>query len=336
MRRRDTLSDTKSPAGASAPGWTPRGRGGRVAEVEAWSSRHRRPRRAASLVKTGGSMKYVRWSFYASWITVSIGWVTIPIPHAEILSSVAGHLGIYLFLGSSIAWLIIRFRTHRPPGAVNVVRLLTFFVISLLLPYLVVTLASSGGTVNALFKGNGYNWQQWVVHMMIGGVLSALYGVLVELPNYLHKFVSLEKVANDTRILIPSWGSGIASVAIGALVLLMHFADGPLARTALVPVVVSGVAVATLLLPLLKWMITAIWKFGVTGLFNLPRWRETVTETVNDIVSTARPEKLEDHLRECPTCRRHIEECKLCQDPFWPTTEDVARVIATDGEHEIP
>ena len=103
-------------------------------------------------------MEYVKRTFAIAFAFYVIGWLSIPIPHATVLSATAGGISILLFVGGAIAWIVIQVRARKKPSAINVIRASIWVVMSLIFPFSVVALASSGDTLSEAFRGNGYNW----------------------------------------------------------------------------------------------------------------------------------------------------------------------------------
>jgi hypothetical protein len=266
-------------------------------------------------------LEYVKRAYGVGIFFYLIGYITIPIPHAQGLSAAAGGIGTTLLVGASVAWLVIRIRTRNLPSRINVMRMVAFMMLSLFFPVVVAALASSGQTADGYFGGNGYNWQHWTAHIFFSAMIWMLYLSSIELPLYLHKYIPRSDVTEQTLNLIPSWGSGAAAILTGFMILDLHFASGPLAHTPIMPVLISAVAVATLLLPFYRWAITRIWISGIIDLFSFPRWRSTISAVIADIDSITDRHwwgsfelgQFMEHLKKCEECRKHFESCSVCR-----------------------
>ena len=148
-----------------------------------------------------------------------------------------------------------------------------------------------------------------------------IYFVSVEVPLYLHKAIPRSGVSEQTLNLIPSWGSGIAAVLTGLIILDLHFANGPLSHISTMPVLISAIATVSLLLPFYKWIIIRVWISGIIDLFSFPRWKKTVGAVIADIDSiidrhwfgSYEPGTFIEHLNECEECRKHFEGCAGCR-----------------------
>ena len=194
-------------------------------------------------------MTYLRRAYYIGVLAYSIGWFALLIPHARTVSSVAGHIGVLILLGTFVTWLIARLAKRDHFRSTATIRIIAIAVFTELVPYAVTALASSGGTLKCLFHSSAYGWQGWLARLLGSNATLLLYCILIELPYYLHRYAPPEKVTNKTRILVPAWGSAGAAVATGLLILILHFGSGPLADVSILTVIISGVAVTTLLLP---------------------------------------------------------------------------------------
>lgn len=280
-------------------------------------------------------MEYVKRAFGLGIFFYVIGFVAIPIPHAEVVSATAGGIGTTLLIGAAMAWWIIRIRAGRMPSRANAIRMLTFVALCVLFPFVAATLASSGETINGSFSGNGYNWQNWTAHLLSSVMIWGLYLISVELPLYLHRNIPRSEVSEQTLNLIPSWGSGLAAILTGLIILDQHFAHGPFAQISIMPVLISAVAVATLLLPFYKWIIIRVWISGIVDLFSFPHWKKTIVAVMADIDSIIdrhwfgnyKPGGFVEHLNECEGCRIHLEDCSACRE---------AALIEKPTDRELP
>lgn len=242
-----------------------------------------------------------------------IGWLTIPVPHASTISAAAGGIGTLLLLAAVIAWLVIKLRNHNAPYTTDVMRGLTLTALSIFFPFGVVALASSGGTLNSFSHGSGYNWQPWLIHLLSGILIWMLYLILIELPYYLYRHAPQPQVSEQTRSLLPAWGSGIAALLTGFLIIDLHFAHGPLANIAIAPLIISALAVGALLLPFFKWVIAKLWTFGVIGTLSFSRWKKVISNVISDIQPIIKPRLLSMHIEQCEECQDHAKNCDECR-----------------------
>jgi hypothetical protein len=270
-------------------------------------------------------VEYIKRAYGVAIISFLIGWLTIPLPYTEAMSAAAGGISTLLIIGASIAWLTIRIRSRNLPSAINVIRFAILMGITILFPFGLVALASSGGTLSVIFTGSGYNWRPWMIHFLATVTLNALYLTLVELPYYLYRHVPRTKISSQALDLLPVWGSAIAALLAGILVILMHFAHGPLAGVSMAPLLVSAIAVATLLAPFFKWIIATIWRFGIIDTLSFQRWKETLVDVVNEVTSIANLKRLSEHARNCAECRAHFENCDECKELLVQHPDQVIR-----------
>lgn len=259
-------------------------------------------------------MEYAKRTLGVGTFFYFIGLLVMPMPHAKVLSATAGAIGTILLIGGSITWIVLRIRAHKMPSAINTIRALMFVTVTFLLPFGVAGLASSGGTFDAIFRGNGYGWPHWVAQLLSSWTLAGPYAVLIELPHYLFQYAPRSQVSDRTRTLLPSWGSGGSALLAATLVTLMHFANGPLANVSIERVIVAAFAVATLLLPFFRWLINIVWTLGVTRTFSFRYWKSSASSVIEDIESDRRDPKAErtshqvSHLpRVCQKLRRMPE-----------------------------
>lgn len=196
----------------------------------------------------------------------------------------------------------------------SIARLVIYIVITLLYPFGVVALASSGGAFLPYHHGGGYNWQHWFANFLNATTILLLYLSLIELPIGLHKNVPRNLVNERTRILVPAWISAVASCLTWLLILQLYFIAGPLGNLTIGQTIVAAFATAVLLNPFYRWLAQKLWEVELPSLLSLTRWRETIREVVDSIGGVSATHSIRKHIAECPDCKQHFEDCKACPE----------------------
>jgi hypothetical protein len=204
-----------------------------------------------------------------------------------------GAPGLLLFLVCPLIWLFQAINSVLPKETktgVMVAIATTIVTVFLVLPYLLLALASPGSTwkvIEAEIHGTGGS----------GGIAADVAGIaelvclllspalLIVFPEILHRRLPWRSATALARTLLPAWLATAAAVSTWLYIVLQNTADGALVGIPTVPLMVAALGAAALLAPAYRRLARSCWKSGVAAVFDPKRWRSTCCTVFGEVMS---------------------------------------------------
>ena len=154
-------------------------------------------------------------------------------------------------------------------------------------PLLIAVQASSGSNLAAIASwGEGVKGgvPGWVMVLMETVCQLGIMYLLVVFPGALRRRLPWDHATELAQSLLPAW---LAAAGVGITwlyVLLLHFGDGPLAKTSLAVTLVGGLGLAVLLAPLYQFMARSCWQYGGEAVLDPVRWLAAWRKVAKEIL----------------------------------------------------
>lgn len=167
---------------------------------------------------------------------------------------------------------------------------IVLLVSSLILPPVLVVLATSGDSGDALTRLFGRHPQPTQIFLALPDLCLVGPVVLVAV------IPGLMKARGVVPSRAPGWLTGMAAALSGAYIVLLHFGGGALARSSLGVLSVAAFVLAALLVPFYKAVVSACWRSGVTHVFDPVEWWRAWCAAWREIIAPGAAET--DPIRE--------------------------------------
>jgi hypothetical protein len=205
------------------------------------------------------------------WVVVTI--LTESFTHSQQvhITSIAATLIWYTSSLSALLYLLARrYRITAPPMTWALVIIGILFLDSF--PPLLAFLSTNGNANFGNLVLQGFELQSSLLGSAQFLLLISVPVLLILVPQILRGRLAGAEKSTAVEALLLSQLTIVAALATALYAITLHFAKGPLNKLSANQLVFAAIAVAILLGPFYKSIVTACWKHGIADTFNLGNW----------------------------------------------------------------
>ena len=190
-------------------------------------------------------------------------------------------VGYFCLLGPVLAVILVTTivsfdepdsRISQPENIKPIMLNLLFLVLLIILPPLLVALATSGSTIDWVPFSGEQSSSNSLASFVSQWCLMAFAALLLVAPLTLRTYMPWDGASETARKVIPAWLGATSAVVTWLYIFMLHFERGPLAGTKAGPLAVAALGAATLLEPVYHSAARVFWQRDIGELFNPWDW----------------------------------------------------------------